>query len=74
MGRPGKELVDLPQQGQGSAGRGETSPRALDRQGWRESGGIIVVAEHVEFKKEPNTTSKAEEREELDEIDQEIAF
>ncbi len=35
---------------------------------------IIVVAEHVEFKKEPNTTSKAEEREELDEIDQEIAF
>lgn len=33
-----------------------------------------MVAEHVEFKKEANTTSKAEEREELDEIDQEIAF
>jgi single-strand DNA-binding protein len=35
---------------------------------------IKVVAEHVHFKKEPNTTTKAEEREELDEIDQEIAF
>ena len=35
---------------------------------------ILVVAEHVEFKKEPNSTTKAEEREELDEIDQEIAF
>ena len=35
---------------------------------------ILVVAEHVEFKKEPNTTTKADEREELDELDQEIAF
>ena len=35
---------------------------------------IIVVAEHVEFKKDPNTTSKTEEVQELDALDQEIAF
>jgi single-strand DNA-binding protein len=51
----------------------------LRQERWTDTDGgnrerILVVAEHVEFRKEPNTTTKAEEREELDEIDQEIAF
>lgn len=60
-------------------GRGVRVVGRLRQERWTDKDGgnrerILVVAEHVEFKKEPNTTSKAEEREELDEIDQEIAF
>ena len=35
---------------------------------------ILVVAEHVESKPDPNFTSKTEQTEELDVLDQEIAF
>ncbi len=60
-------------------GRGVRVVGRLRQERWTDKDGgnrerILVVAEHVEFKKEPNTTTKAEEREELDEIDQEIAF
>ena len=60
-------------------GRGVRVVGRLRQERWTDKDGgnwerILVVAEHVEFKKEPNTTNKAEEREELDEIDQEIAF
>jgi len=60
-------------------GRGVRVVGRLRQERWTDKDGgnrerILVVAEHVEFKKEPNTTSKADEREELDEIDQEIAF
>ena len=60
-------------------GRGVRVVGRLRQERWSDKEGasrerIIVVAEHVEFKKEPNTTTKAEEREELDELDQEIAF
>jgi single-strand DNA-binding protein len=60
-------------------GRGVRVVGRLRQERWTDKDGgtrerILVVAEHVEFKKEPNSTTKAEEREELDEIDQEIAF
>ena len=60
-------------------GRGVRVVGRLRQERWTDKDGgnrerILVVAEHVEFKKEPNTTTKAEEREELDELDQEIAF
>ncbi|MBJ2357551.1 single-stranded DNA-binding protein [Sphaerochaeta sp. S2] len=60
-------------------GRGVRGVGRLRQGRWPDKDGgnrkrILVVAEHVEFKKEPNTTAKADEREELDEIDQEIAF
>nr|WP_321308110.1 single-stranded DNA-binding protein [uncultured Sphaerochaeta sp.] len=60
-------------------GKGAKEVGRLRQERWSDKEGasrerIIVVAEHVEFKKEPNTTTKAEEREELDELDQEIAF
>jgi single-strand DNA-binding protein len=60
-------------------GRGVRVVGRLRQERWTDKDGgnrerILVVAEHVEFKKEPNTTTKAEQREELDEIDQEIAF
>jgi single-strand DNA-binding protein len=60
-------------------GRGVRVVGRLRQERWTDKDGgnrerILVVAEHVEFKKEPNTTSKAEEREELDELDQEVAF
>ncbi len=60
-------------------GRGVRVVGRLRQERWTDKDGgnrerILVVAEHVEFKKEPNTTSKADEREELDELDQEIAF
>nr|WP_319472491.1 single-stranded DNA-binding protein [uncultured Sphaerochaeta sp.] len=60
-------------------GRGVRVVGRLRQERWTDKEGgnrerILVVAEHVEFKKEPNSTPKADEREELDEIDQEIAF
>ena len=60
-------------------GRGVRVVGRLRQERWTDKDGgnrerILVVAEHVEFKKEPNTTTKADEREELDELDQEIAF
>jgi single-strand DNA-binding protein len=60
-------------------GRGVRVVGRLRQERWTDKDGgnrerILVVAEHVEFKKEPNTTPKTDEREELDEIDQEIAF
>ncbi|HKM07533.1 MAG TPA: recombinase family protein [Sphaerochaeta sp.] len=35
---------------------------------------ILVVAEHVEFKKDQNTQAKTEQAQELDDLDQEIEF
>ena len=35
---------------------------------------IIVVAEHVEFRKDPNTAGKPEDTHALDELDQVVAF
>ena len=60
-------------------GRGVRVVGRLRQERWTDKDGgnrerILVVAEHIEFKKEPNITIKADEREELDEIDLEIAF
>jgi len=35
---------------------------------------VIVVAEHVEFRKDPNTAGKPEDTQALDELDQVVAF
>jgi len=59
-------------------GRGVREVGRLRQERWTDKDGgnrerIIVVAEHVEFKKEPGEPAKAEATEELDDLDQEIA-
>ncbi|HKM07538.1 MAG TPA: single-stranded DNA-binding protein [Sphaerochaeta sp.] len=60
-------------------GRGVRVVGRLRQERWEDKEGgnrekIIVVAEHVEFKPDPNATSKTEQAQELDDLDQEIAF
>ena len=60
-------------------GRGVRVVGRLRQERWEDKEGgnrerIFVVAEHVEFKPDPNFTSKAKQTEELDALDQEIAF
>jgi len=60
-------------------GRGVRVVGRLRQERWADKEGgnkerILVVAEHVEFKPDPNATSKTEQAQELDGLDQEIAF
>ncbi|HKL57526.1 MAG TPA: single-stranded DNA-binding protein, partial [Sphaerochaeta sp.] len=60
-------------------GRGVRVVGRLRQERWTDKEGgnkerIVVVAEHVEFKPDPNSTSKAEQAQELDALDPEIAF
>ena len=60
-------------------GRGVRVVGRLRQERWSDKEGanrerIIVVAEHVEFKKDPNAAGKTEDAQELDNLDQEIAF
>ncbi len=60
-------------------GRGVRVVGRLRQEHWTDKEGvnkdrILVVAEHVEFKPDPNFSSKTEQTEELEASDQEIAF
>ncbi len=60
-------------------GRGVRVVGRLRQERWTDKEGgnkerILVVAEHVEFKPDPNNASKTEQAQELDDLDQEIAF
>jgi single-strand DNA-binding protein len=60
-------------------GRGVRVVGRLRQERWTDKEGgsrerIIVVAEHVEFKKDPNAPVKIQGEEDLDSLDQEIAF
>ena len=60
-------------------GRGVRVVGRLRQERWTDKEGgnkerILVVAEHVEFKPDPNNASKTEQTEELEALDQEIAF
>lgn len=62
-----------------SKGRGVRVVGRLRQERWTDKEGgnrerIVVVAEHVEFKKESNTAGKTEEAQELENLDQEITF
>ena len=60
-------------------GRGVQVVGRLRQERWTDKDGgnrerIIVVAEHVEFRKVPNTAGKPEDTHALDELDQVVAF
>ena len=62
-----------------SKGRGVRVVGRLRQERWTDKEGgnrerIVVVAEHVEFKKDPNSSAKAEVPEDFDSLDQAIAF
>lgn len=57
-----------------SKGRGVREVGRLRQERWTDKDGgnrerIVVVAEHVEFKKEPNATSQTEQAQELEDLD-----
>ncbi|MGH0054400.1 MAG: single-stranded DNA-binding protein [Sphaerochaetaceae bacterium] len=60
-------------------GRGVRVVGRLRQERWTDKEGgnherIIVVAEHVEFKKDPNAPVKEQEEDDMESLDQEIAF
>jgi len=62
-----------------SKGRGVRVVGRLRQERWTDKDGgnrerIVVVAEHVEFKKDPNSSTKTEGPEDFDSLDQAIAF
>jgi single-strand DNA-binding protein len=60
-------------------GRGVRVVGRLRQERWTDKDGgnrerIIVVAEHVEFRKDPNAAGKTEDTQAIDELDQVVAF
>ncbi len=60
-------------------GRGVRVVGRLGQERWTDKDGgnrerIILVAGHVEFRKDPNTAGKPEDTQALDELDQVVAF
>ena len=73
-GTLGKNCLNYLQKGRGVRVVGRLRQERWTGKDGGNRGRILVVAEHVKFKNEPDATTKADEREELDEIDQKLAF